>query len=193
MKTGFLASAAVGVTLVLAGVLGAAEKKIDCKCPISGGPAKEASAVAYKGAKVYFCCDNCPKKFEAETAKFAAKANCQLIQTEQGVQVACPISGRAANPEKAVDVAGVKVAFCCDNCKGKAEKAEDVLAMVFGDFDKGFTTQTKCPLSGKEINPEVSVKHEGKSVFFCCPGCPDGFKADPAKFTAKLPQFSDAK
>jgi YHS domain-containing protein len=193
MKTGFLASAVVGVSVALASMLGAAEKKIDCKCPVSGAPAKEASAVAYKGAKVYFCCNNCPKKFEADPAKFAAKANAQLLQTAQAVQVACPLSGKPCNPEKTTEVAGVKVAFCCDGCKGKAEKASDALAMLFGDFDKAYTTQTKCPVSGKPIKADVVVEHEGKKVYFCCPGCPDGFKADPAKYTAKLPQFSASK
>lgn len=192
MKTGFLASAVVGLSVALASMLGAAEKKIDCKCPVSGAPAKEASAVAYKGANVYFCCNNCPKAFAANTEKFAAKANAQLLQTAQAVQVACPLSGKACNPEKTAEVAGVKVAFCCDGCKGKTEKAAaaDALAMVFGAFDKGFTTQTKCPLSGKDIKADVVVEHEGKKVYFCCPGCPDGFKADPAKYTAKLPQFA---
>ena len=193
MKTGLLASAVLGLSVAFAGLLGAAEKKFDCKCPVSGAPAKEASAVAYKGANVYFCCNNCPKAFAANTEKFAAKANCQLIQTAQGVQVACPLTGKPVNPEKSTEVAGVKVAFCCDGCKGKAEKADDALAMLFGDFDKAFTTQTKCPLSGKDIKADVSVTHEGKKVYFCCPGCPDGFKADPAKYTAKLPQFSTAK
>lgn len=191
MKTGFLASAVMGFSVAVASMLGAAEKKIDCKCPVSGAPAKEASAVDYKGAKVYFCCNNCPKAFAANTEKFAAKANAQLVQTGQAVQVACPLSGKACNKEKSTEVAGVKVAFCCDGCKGKAEKDSDALALLFGAFDKGFTTQTKCPLSGKDINPEVAaVEHEGKKVYFCCPGCPDGFKAEPAKFTAKLPQFS---
>ena len=193
MKTGFLATVVVGLSVALVSMLGAAEKKIDCKCPVSAPPAKEASAVAYKGANVYFCCNNCPKKFAADTAKFASKANAQLLQTGQAVQVACPLSGKACNPDKTTEVAGVTVAFCCDGCKGKAEKADDALAMLFGNFDKAYTTQLKCPLSGKDIQAGVSIEHDGKKVFFCCPGCPDGFKADPAKYTAKLPQFSALK
>ena len=195
MKTGLLASAGLGLSLAFVGLLGAAEKEFSAKCPVSGAPAKEASAVAYKGAKVYFCCNNCPKAFAANTEKFAAKANSQLASTGQAVQVACPLSGKPCNAEKTVDVSGVKVAFCCDGCKGKTEKSDDALALLFGDkdFDKGFTTQTKCPLSGKDIKADVTVDYEGKKVYFCCPGCPDGFKADPAKYTAKLPQFSTAK
>ncbi|MBL9122758.1 MAG: YHS domain-containing protein [Planctomycetaceae bacterium] len=195
MRTGFLASAVLGLSVAVVGLLNAAESKVDCKCPVSGAPAKEASAVDYKGAKVYFCCNNCPKAFAANTEKFAAKANSQLVQTGQAVQVACPLSGKPCNAEKSADVSGIKVAFCCDGCKGKTEKSADALALIFADadFDKGYTTQTKCPLSGKDIKADVNVTHDGKKVYFCCPGCPDGFKADPAKFTAKLPQFSSAK
>lgn len=190
MRTVFLASALAGMSVAVASMLGAAEKKIDCKCPVSGAAAKESSAIAYKGAKLYFCCNNCPKKFEADTAKYAAKANAQLVQTGQAVQVACPLSGKACKPDKTTKVAGLTVAFCCDSCKAKAEKADDALALLFGSFDKGFTTQTKCPLSGKDISAAVAVEHEGKKVYFCCPNCPEAFKADPAKYTAKLPQFS---
>lgn len=193
MKMGLLASAVLGLSLICTSFLGADEKKFDAKCPVSGAPAKEASAVDYKGAKVYFCCNNCPKAFAANTEKFAAKANCQLLQTSQGLQVSCPLSGKPVNAEKSVDVAGVKVAFCCDGCKGKTEKSDDAVALVFADFDKGFTTQTKCPVSGKDIKPEVNVTYKDKKVYFCCPGCPAGFEADPAKYTAKLPQFSETK
>src|SRR5687767_14544100 len=49
-------------------------KEFKATCPVSGGAAKEESSLAYKGKKVYFCCNNCPKSFEKDTDKFAAKA-----------------------------------------------------------------------------------------------------------------------
>jgi hypothetical protein len=38
-----------------------------------------------------------------------------------------------------IEVSGAKVGFCCNNCKGKAESAEDKVAL-FQDavFAKGF-------------------------------------------------------
>lgn len=186
------ALALVAVALLTAG-LTAEEKEFKATCPVSGGPAKEANALDYHGKKVYFCCGNCPKKFAADSKPFEAKANKQLAETGQITQVACPISGRAANPEKKSEVAGVEVVFCCDNCKAKADAAEDAVALLFGDLAKGFTLQTDCPVSGKKINIEKFVEHDGKKVYFCCGGCPDAFKADPAKYTAKLPQFSETK
>ena len=60
-----------------------AEKKFTATCPVSGGPAKEASSVKFRGKNLYFCCDNCPKAYRADRAKFRAKANRQLLETGQ--------------------------------------------------------------------------------------------------------------
>lgn len=196
MKARLLVAALVGLSLAFTQNLLSADedaKEFKAICPVSGGPAKEENAVDYQGKQVYFCCKNCPKAFAANTEKYADKANHQLAQTGQAVQVACPISGRKLNPDTAIDVAGVEVAFCCENCQGKAEAADDALALLFGDFAKGFTVQTLCPVSNKPINPEQSVEHDGKQVYFCCGGCPKAFEKDPEKFLSKLPQFSETK
>ena len=164
-------------------------------CPVSGQPAIEDSSREYKGKTVYFCCQNCPKAYEADPDKFATKANHQLFETGQILQVACPFTGAAVNPDTAVDVAGVKVAFCCDKCKAKYEAAatDEQVTLVFGDISKGFTLQTLCPVSGEAIDPKFSVEHEGKKVYFCCDKCPAAFEKDPAKFLDKLPQFAEEK
>lgn len=49
--------------------------------------------------------------------------------------------------------------------------------------------QKVCPVSDYDIDPAVFVEHEGKKVYFCCAGCIGSFQKDPAKYTAKLPQF----
>jgi len=202
MKTRLLLAALVGSALLLGQSLvradkapdsKAAETKFEGKCPVSGKPCKEESSVDYHGKKVYFCCDNCPTAFKADPKKFAAKAAVQLLGTKQITQVACPFTGKPINPEAKVDVGGVSVGFCCMNCKGKASKADDKVALVFGDIAKGFTLQTTCPVSGKAIDATKVVKHDGKNVYFCCGNCPGAFEKDPSKFTAKLPQFSEKK
>jgi YHS domain-containing protein len=119
-----------------------ADKKVELKCPVSGKAADKANAVAYKGGEVYFCCMNCPKAFEKDTAKFATKANHQLAATGQAEQKKCPLTGRPLNKEQTVEVADVEVTFCCPNCKGKVAKAEgkEQLELVFADkaFDKAY-------------------------------------------------------
>jgi YHS domain-containing protein len=124
------------------------DKLNGAKCPVGGTKAAKAESSAdYRGAKVYFCCDNCPKAFAKDTAKHANKANHQLAQTGQAKQEKCPLSGNDLNKEATTDVAGVKVAFCCNDCKGTVEKAEGdkKLELVFADkpFDKAFKVEKK--------------------------------------------------
>ncbi len=121
------------------------EEKVDLegiKCPISGRPVVESKSVDYKDAKVYFCCPNCVAKFDSDPSELATKANAQLVSTKQAKQIACPFSGRDLNEDATVKVAGTTVTFCCFNCQGRAEAAEEDerLTMIFADkpFAKGF-------------------------------------------------------
>jgi YHS domain-containing protein len=109
-------------------------------CPVSGKAVNKDCTVDYKGGKVAFCCGNCAASFTKDSSKFAAKANHQLVASKQAKLVKCPFSGGKLNPETAIDVAGVKVCFCCDRCKAKAESAEDRVTLLFNDaaFAKGF-------------------------------------------------------
>ncbi|MEZ6068820.1 MAG: hypothetical protein R3C10_00840 [Pirellulales bacterium] len=197
MKTRHLLASAAVAALLVVGSLTAAEKdKADfaATCPVSGKAAKESSYAEIKGGKkVYFCCEGCPKAFENDPAKFSKKVDAQLLETDQITQVACPISGKPINEEATCPLGHAKVAFCCKNCQGKFAGAspDEQLEIAFGDFDKGFTLQTVCPVSGKPIKAASVVEHDGKKVFFCCDGCPKAFQADPAKFVAKLPQFDE--
>lgn len=197
MKSRWLLLAAfAGVLFVSSSAFTAEEKeeaKFECKCVVSGAPAKADKYVEQDGKKVYFCCDNCPKAYAKDPEKFVAKVHHQWAKTAQIVQVACPFSGEAVDAEKTLDVDGVTVAFCCDDCKTKAEKDKDALALIFGDIEKGFTMQNLCPVSGKAIVADKVVEHEGKKVYFCCENCPKAFAKDPAKFLAKLPQFAEKK
>ena len=85
--------------------------------------------------------------FKADTAKYATKANHQLVETKQAKLTACPLTGGKLNPETKIQVAGLDVCFCCNNCKGKVEKAkgDEQLDLVFGDkaFEKGFKVEKK--------------------------------------------------
>ncbi len=116
-------------------------------CPVGGNAINRAVSADYNGGKVYFCCGGCIKPFEKDTAKFAAKANHQLVCTGQAAQVGCPISGRAVKPDTTAKVAGVAVGFCCGGCSGKVAKADPQgqLDMAFGEkaFAKGFKVKAE--------------------------------------------------
>ena len=132
------------VLLVAAATVVAADVDLEgVKCVVADKAANPEKSADYKGGKVYFCCGNCAGKFADDSKKFAVKANHQLVATKQYEQKVCPFSGGDLNPETAVKLAGVNVAFCCNNCKGKVESAEkdaEKLEMVFSDkaFEKGF-------------------------------------------------------
>ena len=146
MKSQLLAVTLIASVLVAAlGALSIAEDEAEgyaVTCPVSGKEIDKEVKVDYKDGQVFFCCPGCPGPFKRDTAKFAAFANAQLVATGQYQAKACPITGKKINPETAVVVAGVKVAFCCNDCKGKVEKAEGPakIELVFNDkaFEKGF-------------------------------------------------------
>ncbi|MBI1346170.1 hypothetical protein GC163_07755 [bacterium] len=138
----------VAALLVTTFAIAAEAEKFTAKCVVAGKPdAKPDKFAEYKGGKVYFCCDNCKGKFAEGPEKFAIPANMQLVTTKQFTQVKCPLSGGKIDPTKTVEVAGVKVAFCCENCQGKVAEAGDdeKKELVFKDaaFDKGFELAKK--------------------------------------------------
>ena len=112
----------------------------DVKCPVSGGPAKADKSAKYDGGNVYFCCGNCPKTFQADPTKFAAKAHQQMVATGELKQKGCPFSGKPVNPATMLSIGDAEVGFCCNVCKGKVEKAsaDEQVDMVFKDISKGF-------------------------------------------------------
>ena len=142
MKFRLLISAAALGSLITFATLSAddAAPGDDVKCHVSGQKVKAASFVEHNGGKVYFCCNNCPKEFKANTEKYAAKANHQLAQTKQLTQSACPITGAKTKAGTELDVSGVSVAFCCNNCKGKVQSADadKAIELCFGEANKGF-------------------------------------------------------
>ena len=140
-----MALAVVGVGFVVAdeGAKGSGDSKSECalKCPISGKAVSKEASVDYKGGKVFLCCPGCIPKFKEDTAKYAAKANEQLVLSGQYKQVGCPFSGNKVNPSTKTKVCGIDVGFCCKNCQAKLKKAEPEkqCEMVFvKGFDKAF-------------------------------------------------------
>ena len=130
------------------------KKKHEVTCVVSGETIDETEYTNYKKGKVYFCCGGCKADFDEASATFAVAANYQLVATGQYMQTNCPVSGRDLNPKKVVKVANADVTFCCGNCQGKTNKAEDKMAFIFTDvsFDKGFSPVPEKPESNKNTN-----------------------------------------
>jgi len=142
MKARLLAAMGV-VALVVSASLYAEDKKdplagVNCVVQTTK-PAKADKSVDYKGGKVYFCCANCPKAFDA--AKHGTRANMQLVATGQAKQAKCPLTGKDVDTTTKISVGGADVCFCCNMCKGTVEKlkGDEQIAKVFSDaaFEKG--------------------------------------------------------
>ena len=86
----------------------------------------------------------------------------------------CPVAGKAINKDVSVDYNGGRVYFCCKGCVGKftadpdkyATKANRQLVMT------GQAKQVKCPLTGRDMKSDQSLKVADVNVAFCCAGCP---------------------
>lgn len=178
------------------------------KCVVNGKKAAKAgSSVEYMGGKVYFCCGNCVKAFKEDVklkdkAKFATKANHQLVLTAQFVQKGCPISGGAIDEDQMAEIGGAKVGFCCEKCLKKVNDAEGLEAkagLVFATaaFKKGFEkkkdevdlSNVKCMMMPKKnVTAKQAVDYQGGKVYFCCKKCAGKFAADPEKYAAQANQ-----
>ena len=133
------------VVLLTLTVCAAEKVKLDgIKCAMNPkNAAKEDKSLDFKGGKIFFCCDNCPKgfakKIKAKDKLTAAKGNAQLVATGQAKQTKCVFTGGPLKTK--LTVAGATIQFCCNNCKGKAEKlsGDDQLITLIGDaaFKKG--------------------------------------------------------
>jgi len=86
----------------------------------------------------------------------------------------CPISGKAIDKSKTSEV---KVAFCCNNCKGKFDKDPSA---CLGKVDK--LPNEKCPVSGKALGDASSTV----TVAFCCGDCKEKFDKKPTEYLGKV-------
>src|SRR5262245_29477255 len=74
-----------------------------------------------------------------------------------------------------------------DHHPGAASASTNANIKAPGEAKIGDTSH--CPVSGEEFvvaADSPKVEHEGKTYYFCCGGCAKKFKADPAKYVAKL-------
>jgi hypothetical protein len=132
-------SCTTALALLAAVAFAAPAAKVEPLCPVSGHACDPDATADFEGGKVCFCCEKCVKAFVADSATFAAKARQQLVATGQMVQQGCPLSGGPVKAGTEVEVGGVSVGFCCNNCKGKVAKAaaDEQVNLVFGS-GKGF-------------------------------------------------------
>jgi len=131
----------------------------DVRCLLQAKrPAKQEFAVAYRDAKVYFCCNGCLSAFQSDPTKYSVQANLQLVSTKQYSQTACPLTDGDIDSSKPISVGGQDVAFCCGGCQEKVQAVaeEERVAMIFDDeaFEKSFSKVVKAESKEYSVAPE---------------------------------------
>ena len=43
-----------------------------------------------------------------------------------------------------------------------------------------------CPVTGEQVDPNVTYEYQGKIYHFCCSGCIAPFQKDPQKYIKKI-------
>lgn len=163
----------------------AGEKEMP-NCPVMDEPINLAVSTPTDDGPVFFCCKGCIKEYNKNSSKFAAKVSSQrkLLAKWDKVQVKCPVTGEAVNPELVTKYNGEKVALCCKRCVSALNSSGGKYKAALAN---SYTYQTKCPVSGSAIDPTVSNELPGgETVYFCCGGCSDKFMANPDKYAPKL-------
>jgi YHS domain-containing protein len=96
----------------------------------------------------------------------------------------CPMSGKAVNHEKSLEVDGQRVYFCCKDCLAKAKSSSkaDQSALVASAYKEVKAVGNKtCPVSGKAIEAGKGKEEtwQGHKVTLCCPNCEKAFQKEP--------------
>lgn len=137
-------------------------KTVNAICPISGKPVVAEHTFNYKDEEIGFCCPNCLGKFKDKPEDFIGKV----------VRVNKPAAVGATATVGATVTVGVTATV-----KATAEVKAEVAAKAFN---------SKCPLSGKDVDPAHTFEYKDKRVGFCCPNCLAKFKKEPDTFFAKV-------
>jgi len=156
------------------------------KCPVTGEAVNFNVSTMTPDGPVFFCCKKCVGALEKDPAKFAAAVGEQrkALEKRYKVQVVCPVSGEPIDPKVSIEQDGQQVHFCCNQCveKFKADPAKYKSMLA-----ASYTYQTKCPISGEEINPTTGVVlTSGEKVYTCCKRCAAKVGADAVKVAANL-------
>lgn len=156
------------------------------KCPVSGRPVDFRFSVMTEGGPVYFCGPKCPKDFAADSKKYEAKVKEQqeTLARLPKVQVTCPVDGKPISKEQSIEKDGQKTYFCSEKCmtEYKADPAK-----FKGKLMACYTYQTRCPVTGEEIDPTASAElPDGNRVYYCCMACDPAVRKEPAKYAKKL-------
>jgi YHS domain-containing protein len=169
------AAAAGAVTAAPAGA-----KPVNSVCPVSGKPVVAENVLLYDSKVVGFCCDKCPNAFKKDPAKFAAK-----ITADVKADIAAATANQAKKADEKKPEAKPADAKPTDK-KPEEKKADDKKAGAKPAAAAANPVNTKCPVSGKDVESGFTAVLDTKTVGFCCDKCLAKFNKDPKAFADKV-------
>jgi len=215
MKTFVSVVALVVLSVVCAGSAAAAvscDDPINSKCPITGKDVNPTKTVEYEKQLIGFCCDDCKGKFESDPKKyigkvkeFKKKKSAEEISFDDPINKKCPITGKDVVSGKTSEYEKQLIGFCCADCVGKFEADPKKYIGKVKEFKKKSSKSadeeisfddhinSKCPITGKDVNPTKTVEYEKQLIGFCCDDCKGKFESDPKKYIGKVKEFKKKK
>lgn len=170
-----------------------AEKKTAAvaMCPVMDKAIDASVYSYYKNRRVYFCCEHCKETFAKEPAKYAERVEQQWAAMPRiRRQVNCPVTGEPIKLAFYVEEPDMRIYFASEEAKKTWESWSPTKRKT--RTPKMFTFQTKCVISGNDINPEVFRDLNGTRVYFFCNNCAGEGEHAP-KETAKKAQEQSKK
>lgn len=169
-------------------------------CPVSGqklGAMGDPVVIQHEGREVKFCCGGCVAKFKKEPVKYLAKLDEAVIKAQAADYplATCVVTGNELGEKPVNHVYRNRlVRFCCPDCVKKFQAAPGTYLLKLEQARAAKEAEAKYPLdtcvvSGQKLGQmgdPVVIQHEGQEVRFCCGGCVNAFKKDPAKYLAKI-------
>jgi YHS domain-containing protein len=155
-------------------------------CPVMGEPANLAVSTDTPEGPLFFCCERCVEKYEADPSKYtsAAVEQRKALADRPKIQTICPVSDKPVDEKVFIDDDGERVYFCCEGCTGKYQADPKKYASKLAN---SYAYQTTCPVMKKTIDPtSFTALKDGRKIYYCCDGCGDKLFDKPAKYAKAL-------
>ena len=102
----------------------------------------------------------------------------------------CPVSGAPIDLTVKTATRDGSVYFCSEGCIQKYRATPRKFAGRVAVQRKAAAslpkTQVNCPVTRKPVDQDISIKHQGLELYFCCDGCIPKYKEEPKKYKATL-------
>lgn len=162
----------------------AAATQPEILCPVTNKPVDRDQVTRFRGKWVYFASKQARQKFEADPYSYVDGLRKQWEADKPlRVQVKCPVTGKVPSNEIYLGKGRDAIFFATP----KARTAWEQQPEKYADHLAGcYTFQTGCAFCGGDIKPDATREYHGRTLYFCCQGCPTGFMKNPAFYLAKV-------